>query len=275
MIIISTVWVSFLLFYLAKFFNSTLDQYLTYGKHNTHKGETSTSKEKSLLQKCWDALVVTPIVHEAYVYLLAYMFAWMFNGLCWWFFVFSREGLFTYKIFIFAAYQTHLTRRVLECLFVHKSTDKFVPLVLFLAVLLFYSLSCLTISTSCAFSLPNNITILAVLRMIIGISLFAIGNYHQHKAHVILANLRSTNAIKQYFIPYGDWFEYVSCPHYLAEILLYFSMMIMVPSSINMWGLWSFVTINLTSTGINTHAWYKNKFGNEYPKRRAVFPFVL
>jgi len=26
---------------------------------------------------------------------------------------------------------------------------------------------------------------------------------------------------KEYKIPYGGWFEYVSCPHYTAEIMLY------------------------------------------------------
>lgn len=58
--------------------------------------------------------------------------------------------------------------------------------------------------------------------------------YEQYKHHVLLANLRSISATKSkssklgstsskaYSIPNRRWFEYVSCPHYLCEIMIYF-----------------------------------------------------
>lgn len=54
--------------------------------------------------------------------------------------------------------------------------------------------------------------------------------YQQHRHHAILANLRgvgedsmssSTKTTKHYAIPIGGWFEYVSCPHYFSEIMIY------------------------------------------------------
>ena len=48
-----------------------------------------------------------------------------------------------------------------------------------------------------------------------------IGNlYH----HVLLRSLRSQTlqgAVKQYHVPRGGLFEFVSCPHYLFEILTF------------------------------------------------------
>jgi len=46
--------------------------------------------------------------------------------------------------------------------------------------------------------------------------------YEQHRHHVILANLRTTKFKTAYSIPIGGWFEYVSCPHYFSEIMIYF-----------------------------------------------------
>ena len=48
----------------------------------------------------------------------------------------------------------------------------------------------------------------------------------QHKHHKILsAQTRHTEGINErkisYCAPRGEWFEYISCPHYLAEILIY------------------------------------------------------
>lgn len=34
-------------------------------------------------------------------------------------------------------------------------------------------------------------------------------------------SLREHKGADEYVIPHGDWFEYVSCPHYLAEIVCF------------------------------------------------------
>ena len=49
---------------------------------------------------------------------------------------------------------------------------------------------------------------------------------HQFIAHKIFARTKrqamsNPEGGGQYGVPRGDWFEYVSCPHYAAECLLY------------------------------------------------------
>lgn len=56
------------------------------------------------------------------------------------------------------------------------------------------------------------------MRHIVGAAVFLIGTVHQACCHAILAALRPRGSIAQseYRIPHGDWFERVSCPHFLA-----------------------------------------------------------
>ncbi|CAI5961600.1 unnamed protein product [Closterium sp. NIES-65] len=60
--------------------------------------------------------------------------------------------------------------------------------------------------------------VISIACHIVGAAVFAWGNLHQHRCHAILASLRQGGK-KGYFIPQGDWFTHVSCPHYLAEIV--------------------------------------------------------
>ncbi|XP_049808716.1 polyprenol reductase isoform X2 [Schistocerca nitens] len=76
-------------------------------------------------------------------------------------------------------------------------------------------------------------------------------------------------------IPYGGWFELVSSPHFLAEILMYMAISIILRAA-NTWHvvfLW--VLSNQVESGLLSHWWYKATFPN-YPKeRKAVIPYVL
>ncbi len=71
-------------------------------------------------------------------------------------------------------------------------------------------------------------------------------------------------------------FEYVSCPHYLAEILIYSSLGMMLGlRSHTWWLLTAYVATAQVRLAYNTHMWYKNKFA-DYPKERAMLaPFVF
>ncbi|RWS02523.1 polyprenol reductase-like protein, partial [Dinothrombium tinctorium] len=77
-------------------------------------------------------------------------------------------------------------------------------------------------------------------------------------------------------IPKGGWFEFVSCPHYFAEILIYFSFcFIFAGRHITWWIIFSFVLINQVVSAIYNHQWYLDAFKN-YPKhRKAVIPFLI
>eukprot|EP00268_Persea_americana_P012348 TRINITY_DN1519_c2_g1_i5.p1 TRINITY_DN1519_c2_g1~~TRINITY_DN1519_c2_g1_i5.p1 ORF type:complete len:105 (+),score=15.82 TRINITY_DN1519_c2_g1_i5:149-463(+) len=54
-----------------------------------------------------------------------------------------------------------------------------------------------------------------------GAAIFLWGWIHQYRCHAILGSLRERKEqVDEYTIPHGDWFEIVSCPHYLAEIVM-------------------------------------------------------
>ena len=70
----------------------------------------------------------------------------------------------------------------------------------------------------------------------VGTALFVMGNIHQNRYHRYLAAIRGPGgdalqagskaagakaASRAYGVPRGGWFEAVSCPHYLAEVMLY------------------------------------------------------
>ncbi|XP_010530805.1 PREDICTED: polyprenol reductase 2 [Tarenaya hassleriana] len=108
-----------------------------------------------------------------------------------------------------------------------------------------------------------------------GAAVFFWGWSHQRSCHSILGSLRErSDQGNEYVIPHGDWFEIVSSPHYLAEIVLYSSFVIASGGrDINVWLLFGFVVANLTIAAGETHRWYHRKFENYPEKRRAIFPF--
>ncbi|KAL6539753.1 Polyprenol reductase 2 [Orobanche hederae] len=110
----------------------------------------------------------------------------------------------------------------------------------------------------------------------IGAAFFFWGWIHQRRCHAILGSIRkNSHRIDDYAIPEGDWFEYVSSPHYLAEIVIYGGLVITNGFyDITMWLVFSFVVGNLALAAGETQRWYLCKFDN-YPRNRyAIFPFV-
>ena len=106
--------------------------------------------------------------------------------------------------------------------------------------------------------------------------LYVWSSVHQHWCHKILARLRDGRAGDRYSIPVGDYFEWVSCPHYFMEIVLYFSLLLWNDFELNSVLLFLFVVMNLGITARKTHQWYLDKFPEDYPKhRKAIIPYVL
>ncbi|KAF2616043.1 hypothetical protein F2Q70_00010569 [Brassica cretica] len=111
---------------------------------------------------------------------------------------------------------------------------------------------------------------------LIGGAIFLGGWLHQRRCHAILGPLRkSPSQAKEYIIPHGDWFEIVSSPHYLAEIVLYMGLLIASGGTdVTIWLLFGFVVGNLTVAAGETHRWYLRKFENYPANRSAIFPYV-
>lgn len=115
---------------------------------------------------------------------------------------------------------------------------------------------------------------------VIGIILFLCSSYIQFDSHRVLANLRKDSAGRivttKHSIPRGFWFNLVSSPHYMAEIMIYLSLTIVLGGkSLTWWMVFLFVITNQTIAGIITHSWY-NKTFKDYPQSRlAIIPYVL
>lgn len=108
-----------------------------------------------------------------------------------------------------------------------------------------------------------------------GAALFIWGWIHQLRCHAILGCLRDQRGADEYIIPEGDWFEYVSCPHYLSEIVIYAGMLLASGAfDLTVWLLFFFVVSNLIFAAAETQRWYHHKFENYPPSRRAIIPWI-
>eukprot|EP00980_Cylindrotheca_fusiformis_P019318 scaffold6638_cov127-Cylindrotheca_fusiformis.AAC.2 len=116
----------------------------------------------------------------------------------------------------------HFTKRVLECVFLHRYSGE-MPLA---STIFMSSLYIATTFALCYYSekddLATNKTY-SSRTAVISIVIFSIGISGNFYHHYILATLRSPDD-KTYKIPRGGLFEYVTAPHYLFELIGWFGM---------------------------------------------------
>ena len=110
------------------------------------------------------------------------------------------------------------------------------------------------------------------INTLIGLIIFFAGMYINRSSDNKLISLRKEN--KEYQIPQGSMFKYISCPNHFGEIVEWLGFAIIVFNlgtlSIALW-----TAFNLIPRALNHHNWYINLF-KEYPdKRKAVIPFIL
>ncbi|KAG0304544.1 hypothetical protein BGZ98_005348 [Dissophora globulifera] len=126
----------------------------------------------------------------------------------------------------------------------------------------------------------------------IGLVLYLWASWHQHRCHVILANLRKHPSKEhrndedgqgqrpvqsEYKVPFGDWFEYLVTPHYSAEMVIYLGFYLMAsssslpaaspsssltPTTMLLALIW--VVVNLGIVARESDQWYRSRFGEHY-----------
>ncbi|KAF0300952.1 Polyprenol reductase [Amphibalanus amphitrite] len=127
-------------------------------------------------------------------------------------------------------------RRLYEHLFVHVPSDTRMNVLHYWVGVLHYVLGVIAVVAEApGFVLDDssrwlfNVTKLSWLDRICG-AVFMLAWLHQYRANCIFADLRKNSSGKAgaaavvnrgHAVPKGDWFEYVSCPHYLAEVVMY------------------------------------------------------
>ncbi|KAI0703770.1 3-oxo-5-alpha-steroid 4-dehydrogenase-domain-containing protein [Cytidiella melzeri] len=90
--------------------------------------------------------------------------------------------------------------------------------------------------------------------------------------HLTLRNLRPAGT-KQRAIPYGYGFNLVSCPNYTFEIIGWTVMSIMTGS----YAAWFFLFAGsyfMWMWAVKKHRNYRKEFGDRYPKRNVIIPFI-
>jgi hypothetical protein len=111
--------------------------------------------------------------------------------------------------------------------------------------------------------------------------LFTWASWQQHQVNISFAKLRTSAKGEvvnyEHSIPHGGWFEYVSCPNYLMEIVIYLSLTVIGGFyRVTLFSIFVFVITNQLVAGYASHQWYRSHFGSKYPSNRtAVIPFII
>jgi 3-oxo-5-alpha-steroid 4-dehydrogenase 1 len=192
------------------------------------------------------------------------------------FLFFGTYSMDSYVWILFALWIFHYTNRTIIYPLRIKPTDKKMPVSIALSAIIFnivnagingYFLSEL--------ASPNNYNLewLRSPHFTIGLLIFIFGMGINLKSDAILIGLRKKGE-KNYQIPKGFLFDYISSPNLFGEIIEWNGFAIMAWNLPALsFAIWTFA--NLVPRALNHHNWYKDKFP-DYPKnRKAVFPYLF
>jgi len=170
-------------------------------------------------------------------------------------------------------------RRLYECLFINQASKSTMNITHYIVGYAHYfcaatgyvceSPGFVRSSTSSSLSLSSISPVAWVLCLV-----FLAAWYYELDAHKIFANLKIKNS-NSHSIPSGSLFKYVSCPHYLCEVIIYTCFMFILGLSHQTGVLvWFWVLTNQMIAATMSHNWYRMKF-KEYPaERKAIIPFI-
>uniref|UniRef100_A0A8D0EVP0 Polyprenal reductase n=1 Tax=Strix occidentalis caurina TaxID=311401 RepID=A0A8D0EVP0_STROC len=207
----------------------------------------------SWIQHCLTCTNIFPSAHEHFSALLVLLLLWL-----------------------------HSCRRLAECLWTSVFSNGVIHIVQYCFGLGYY----IAVGSTVLCQVPTDVrngkelSVQICWYHIVGVTMYIWASLHQHRCLVILANLRKSKSGKvislSHSIPFGDWFETVSCPHYFAELLIYVSMAITLGfHSVMWWCVVMCVLFNQALAAVLSHEFYQKNFSS-YPKHRKAFiPFVF
>ena len=113
---------------------------------------------------------------------------------------------------------------------------------------------------------------LADPRFIIGAVIFVCGFVINRQADFSLSKLRKPGE-KSYSIPRGGLYNYISCPNYFGEILVWLGWALSTWSLAGLsFALWTIA--NLAPRARSHHAWYHQQFPDYPTSRKALIPGI-
>ncbi|XP_032811030.1 polyprenal reductase [Petromyzon marinus] len=178
-----------------------------------------------------------------------------------------------------------VVRRLAECLFLSVYSNAIMHAVQYGFGMLYYVMIAFTLLCEGPSIGGKELSVWQLLAQwrwyhVAGSVMFAWATLHHHRSHNILANLRKDKAGRvvhtRYVVPHGDWFELVSCPHYLAEILVYVAIAVVLGGVHRTWWVVLFYLIVIQSLeGRLMHESYRSRFPDYPQHRRAILPYLL
>ncbi len=185
----------------------------------------------------------------------------------------NAKTLNSIHIVILVLFILHYFNRVFIFPFRIKTTGKKMPLLIAVFALIFNLIN--------GFNIGYYFTTLSTLdqqwfydiRFPLGIFVFLLGLYINHKSDHILINLRRPGETG-YKIPRGFLFDKISCPNHFGEIVEWIGFALLSWSLPSLaFAIWTMA--NLIPRSLNHHKWYHQTF-EEYPnERKAVIPYLL
>lgn len=110
-------------------------------------------------------------------------------------------------------------------------------------------------------------------RFLGGAMLFAAGLVGNHHADAVLLSLRKPGDTG-YHVPHGGLYRWVSCPNYMSEMVEWLGWAVLTWSLPGL-AFFVFTVANLLPRALSHHRWYREKFPEYPPERRAVVPYLL
>lgn len=182
-------------------------------------------------------------------------------------------------------YFVHVTRRLNESLrisvFSHRQVISVLGVIFQYTVSLAVAISILANGPSLEETLDGPCFQLQgiTLEKLFPIVMFVIASVIQHRTIKGFVKLRKNKAghivTTSYKLPKGGFFDYVSCPHFLAEAVIYISIGLVLRSPV-WWLVVLGVIIREFDSAWRCHQFYKSKFAEDMPAgRKAFIPFLL
>lgn len=109
-------------------------------------------------------------------------------------------------------------------------------------------------------------------RFVLGVLVFLAGYSVNLWADRTLRGLRAAG--NGYQIPRGGLYRWVSCPNYLGEIVEWFGWALATWSPAGL-AFAVYAAANLAPRAVQNHRWYRERFPDYPPERRALIPFVM
>ena len=110
-------------------------------------------------------------------------------------------------------------------------------------------------------------------RFLAGLAIFVAGMTLNIRSDNVLLKLRSSGN-PGYAIPRGGAYRYVSCPNYLGEIIEWAGWAL-ATRSLAGFAFFLYTAANLAPRALSHHKWYKARFPDYPPNRKALIPGIL